>query len=98
MLRGRRRQLPLYMMILPGFLLLVVFSYLPMFGITIAFQKFIPAKGIFGSQKWIGLGNFEYVMKIPNFFGIILNTIKNTIMLNADKITYKSKIPCTYIT
>ena len=75
MLRGRRKQLPLYVMILPGFLLLVIFSYLPMFGISIAFQKFIPARGIFGDQKWIGLGNFAYVMKLPNFWGVILNTV-----------------------
>jgi putative aldouronate transport system permease protein len=91
MLRGRRRQLPLYTMILPGFLLLVIFSYLPMFGITIAFQKFIPAKGIFGSQKWIGLGNFEYVMKIPNFFGIILNTVTISLW----KIIFGLTVPMT---
>lgn len=75
MLRGRRKQLPLYLMILPGFVLLVLFSYLPMFGITIAFQKFIPAKGIFGPQQWIGFANFEYVMKLPNFFNVVRNTV-----------------------
>jgi putative aldouronate transport system permease protein len=91
MLRGRRRQLPLYMMILPGFILLVIFSYLPMFGISIAFQKFIPARGIFGSQKWIGLGNFEYVMKLPNFFGIILNTVTISLW----KIVFGLTVPMT---
>jgi putative aldouronate transport system permease protein len=91
MLRGRRRQLPLYMMILPGFLLLVIFSYLPMFGITIAFEKFIPARGIFGNQKWIGLGNFEYVMKIPNFFGII----RNTVTISLWKIIFGLTVPMT---
>jgi putative aldouronate transport system permease protein len=91
MLRGRRRQLPLYMMILPGFLLLVLFSYLPMFGISIAFQKFIPARGIFGNQKWIGLGNFEYVMKLPNFFGIIMNTVTISLW----KIVFGLTVPMT---
>ncbi len=91
MLRGRRKQLPLYMMILPGFLLLVLFSYLPMFGISIAFQKFIPARGIFGDQKWIGLGNFEYVMKLPNFFGII----RNTVTISLCKIIFGLTVPMT---
>ncbi len=91
MLRGRRKQLPLYMMILPGFLLLVLFSYLPMFGITIAFQKFIPARGIFGDQKWIGLGNFEYVMKLPSFFGII----RNTVTISLWKIIFGLTVPMT---
>ena len=56
-----RRQLPLDVMVLLPLLVLVVFSYVPMAGIVIAFQKFIPAKGLFGDQKWIGLDNFVYI-------------------------------------
>ncbi len=70
-----KKQLPLHLMILPGFLLLLIFSYLPMAGIVIAFQKFIPAKGLFGHQKWIGLENFKYVLDLPNFYSVIWNTI-----------------------
>ena len=68
------------MMILPGLILLLIFSYLPMAGIVIAFQKFIPAKGLFGPQKWIGLDNFEYVMALPNFFSILWNTVSISLM------------------
>lgn len=75
-----KKQLPLHLMILPGLILLLIFSYLPMAGIIIAFQKFIPAKGLFGSQKWIGLDNFKYVLDIPNFYGIIWNTISIAVM------------------
>jgi putative aldouronate transport system permease protein len=67
-------------MILPGFILLLIFSYLPMAGIVIAFQKFIPAKGLFGHQKWIGLDNFKYVLDLPNFGGVIWNTISIAVM------------------
>lgn len=91
MLHRRRRQLPLYMMILPGFILLILFSYLPMFGISIAFQKFIPARGVFGNQKWIGLGNFEYMMKLPSFFGII----RNTVTISLWKILFGLTVPMT---
>lgn len=70
-----KKQLPLHLMILPGFITLLLFSYLPMAGIVIAFQKFIPAKGLFGHQKWIGFKNFKYVLDMPNFNNIMWNTI-----------------------
>jgi putative aldouronate transport system permease protein len=69
------RELPLHLMILPGLILLFIFHYLPMAGIIIAFQKFIPAKGLFGNQKWIGLDNFRYVFDLPSFSSIMWNTI-----------------------
>ncbi len=84
-----RRELPLHFMILPGFVLLLIFSYLPMAGIVIAFQKFIPAKGLFGAQKWIGLDNFNYVMQMPNFWGII----RNTVTISAMKIVFGLFVP-----
>lgn len=62
-------------MIIPGFLLILIFNYIPMAGIIIAFQKFIPAKGLFGPQKWIGLDNFRYVIQLPSFYSIIWNTV-----------------------
>lgn len=70
-----KKELPLHLMIFPGVILLLIFSYVPMAGIVIAFEKFIPAKGLFGHQKWIGFDNFVYVMQMPNFFQIIWNTI-----------------------
>lgn len=67
-------------MILPGFIFLIVFSYIPMAGIIIAFQRFIPAKGLFGNQEWVGLSNFEYVMNLPNFTNIMFNTVYIAVM------------------
>ena len=75
-----KKQMPLHLMILPGFILLLIFHYLPMAGITIAFQKFIPAKGLFGSQTWVGLENFRYLMDMPNFGSVIWNTISIALM------------------
>jgi putative aldouronate transport system permease protein len=69
------RELPLHLMILPGVVFILIFSYTPMAGIVIAFQKFIPAKGLFGDQKWIGWGNFEYVLDLPSFTQVIWNTL-----------------------
>ncbi len=71
----RLRELPLHLMMLPSVILLFCFSYLPLAGMVIAFQKFIPAKGLFGDQKWIGLDNFKYVFMLPNFQSVLWNTL-----------------------
>jgi putative aldouronate transport system permease protein len=67
-------EMPLHLMILPGLVLVFLFNYIPMFGLVIAFQKFIPVKGIFGSQ-WIGLDNFRYLFDSSDFFRILRNTV-----------------------
>ncbi|MFC3800804.1 ABC transporter permease [Cohnella sp. GCM10012308] len=62
-------------MLLPGVILVFIFSYIPMAGMTIAFQKFRPARGLFGNQEWIGLGNFTYLLDMPDFKQVIGNTL-----------------------
>ncbi len=74
-LRKLRRELPLHLMLLPGLIFIIIFSYIPMAGLRIAFQRFIPAKGMFGDQQWIGLDNFKYVMELPSLFQVIWNTL-----------------------
>lgn len=68
------RELPLHILILPGLLAVLIFHYLPMFGIVMAFQKFVPAKG-FLESKWIGLDNFRYIFSMPNIWSIMWNTV-----------------------
>lgn len=62
-------------MVVPGFILIFIFSYVPMAGLVIAFQQFIPAKGIFGDQKWVGFDNFLFVLSLPGFRRALFNTI-----------------------
>ncbi len=85
----RRRQLPLDLMILAPLLVVIIFSYIPMAGVAIAFQNFIPAKGLFGDQKWIGLGNFEYIFKLPQ----AMRALKNTIVIAFFKIIFGMLAP-----
>ena len=61
-------------MLLPGILLLIIFIVIPLFGLVIAFQNYVPAKGIFGSE-WVGLENFEYMFLIPDSMQVFWNTI-----------------------
>lgn len=73
--RRFKRELPLHLMILPSIILLIVFSYIPMAGIVIAFQKFNPAKGLFGDNPFVGLENFKYIFSIPSIGQVFTNTL-----------------------
>ncbi len=69
-----KNDLPLYLMMLPGFLYIVVNNYLPMFGILLAFKRVNYAVGIFKSP-WVGFDNFEYLFKTKDAFIMIRNTV-----------------------
>lgn len=71
-------------MLVPGVLLLFIFSYVPMGGIVIAFQRFKPALGLFGDQKWVGLDNFRFVLSLPN----TMNVLRNTLVMAVGKIVF----------
>ncbi|MFC4811480.1 ABC transporter permease [Paenibacillus sp. GCM10023250] len=77
--KKKSERLPLHLMILPGLLLVIIYCYGPMLGLVIAFEKFVPAKGIFHS-KWAGLDNFRYVLEMPESSRIIYNTVLIAIM------------------
>jgi len=64
----------LLLMALPGLLLLLVFAYLPMFGVIVAFKDFKAAKGIFDSD-WIGFKNFEFLFGTEDAWRITFNTL-----------------------
>ena len=66
--------LQLLTLALPGALALLVFNYLPMFGIVIAFKKYNPNLGILGS-KWVGLRNFEFFFRSQDCWRVMRNTI-----------------------
>ena len=55
-------------------LFIIVFSYIPMFGIIIAFKNYRFDKGIFGSE-WVGFKNFEMLVKSNDFLNVTCNTL-----------------------
>ncbi len=69
-----KRAWPLYVMIVPGVIFVLLFRYYPMYGVVIAFQDFSPAKGFAGSP-WIGWENFEFLFSLPEFSRIFGNTL-----------------------
>ena len=66
--------LPLYLMMLPGFIYLICNNYLPMFGILIAFKNVNFSIGVFKSP-WVGFKNFEFLFATNDAFLMIRNTL-----------------------
>lgn len=71
----KKYNLTLLMLCIPGLICLFLFSYLPMFGIIIAFKDYVPFKGVFGSE-WCGLKNFEFFFTSQD----AVRTIRNTVL------------------
>lgn len=74
--KGRRflEQIDLQMLVIPSILLVLVFSYIPMYGVLMAFQDF--KLGDFpGFSQWAGLKHFEMLVKDPYIVGVIRNTL-----------------------
>ena len=76
------------LLMLPGMVLLLIFAVLPMIGIVIAFQHFIPAKGIFGSE-WVGLENFRLIFNLPDSWIVL----RNTLILAISKMVIGTVVP-----
>ena len=64
----------LILMILPAIAVYIIFCYIPMYGILMAFQDFNPKMGIFGSE-WVGFNNFTKVFEEPKFWLAFRNTL-----------------------
>ncbi|HZH60338.1 MAG TPA: sugar ABC transporter permease, partial [Metabacillus sp.] len=63
----------LYLLLLPGLIYLLVFKYLPMYGIVIAFKDYNIITGIMNSP-WVGFEQFERLFRTPDFSQIFFNT------------------------
>ena len=69
----------LYLLIIPGFIYFVVFKYLPMWGIVISFEEYVPITGVFGSQ-WVGLKWFTYFFASSKWLDYLYNTLILSLM------------------
>ncbi len=69
-----KRYLPLTIMALPGLIMMILFKYLPITGLVLAFKNYKISDGIFGSA-WIGLKNFKYLFTSNDAWLITRNTL-----------------------
>ena len=81
MIKRLRRDWPFHLLLLPGVVLTFIFSYLPIYGIIMAFQDYNPGLGFVGSP-WVGMDNFNLVFANPQF----LKAINNTFFISVFKI------------
>ncbi len=77
-------------MLLPGVILVFVFSYIPLYGVIIAFQDYNPALGF--ASPWVGLKNFQFVFSQPDF----VRTIWNTLYIAVFKILGNIAVPVIF--
>lgn len=68
------QQHALLVMTIPFLIWLFIFKYLPIWGWTIAFQNFKPAKS-FGEQEWVGLQHFRFLFEDERFLRVLRNTL-----------------------
>lgn len=61
--------------LMPALLLTIIFKYIPMGGVLIAFKDYNAIQGIFGSD-WVGFKYFERFLSSPDFMKYLLNTLK----------------------
>jgi putative aldouronate transport system permease protein len=90
-LRSRADTMSLYLLMLPGLVLVGVFAYGPMYGILIAFKDYYPARGIFGSP-WVGLDHFSYMLEMPDTWRVI----RNTVVISVLKIVLGFPVPVIF--
>lgn len=73
-LKRVKKYIPLYVMMIPGLVYLIINNYMPMPGLVIAFKTYSAKKGIYGSP-WCGLANFKYLFATSDAWVITRNTI-----------------------
>ncbi|WP_036718285.1 sugar ABC transporter permease [Paenibacillus sp. JCM 10914] len=73
-MRSTRHVWSYYLMLAPPILLVLIYEVFPLFGLIIAFQDFVPGKGMFGSA-FIGWDNFKYMFQLKESSQIFYNTI-----------------------
>ncbi|WP_274318801.1 ABC transporter permease [Paenibacillus qinlingensis] len=64
----------MYLLALPGILFILLFDYVPMYGILMAFQDYNPFSGISHSE-WVGFEHFERLFHHPDFWMVLRNTL-----------------------
>lgn len=78
----------IYLLMLPGVIFYILFSYIPIYGYILAFKDFMFNKGIVGSP-WVGVKNFQILFSDNRFWEVTLNTIT----IQAGRILFEFPVP-----
>ena len=86
-----RKDWQLHLLLLLPLTVLLIYNYLPMTGIVMAFQNYKPAKGIWGST-WVGMKNFRLLFSMQGF----LYAIRNSFTIAIAKIVLNVAVPVSF--
>jgi len=78
----------IYILLIPGVIWYIVFAYIPIYGLTLAFKSYNAALGIFHSP-WIGFENYRYVFRDPEFWSAIWRTL----YINLGRVIFEFPFP-----
>ncbi|UVI28815.1 ABC transporter permease [Paenibacillus spongiae] len=81
----------LLIMMIPSVLYVIIFNYVPIYGLLIAFEDFQITKGFFGSP-WVGLAHFEKAFRDPGFYLVL----KNTVLISVYRMVFGFPIPIIF--
>ena len=90
-LRQMKNDWPVYLMVTPGMLYYLIFCYIPLFGIIIAFKEYYPFTGIPGifSSEWVGFDHFIRYFQSLSFWP----TLRNTLVMSLLKLVFYFPLP-----
>lgn len=74
-----RKYIPLYLLMIPGMIYLIVYRYVPIGGLIMVFKNFRITRGILGSD-WNGIQNFVQLFAVPQFSQILRNTVEISLL------------------
>lgn len=77
-----------YLLLLPGLIWYTIFCYIPIGGLSLAFKDYKANLGIWGSP-WVGLANYDFVMRDPDFF----QALGNTIVISLSRLVFQFPVP-----
>lgn len=89
--RLQKDHIRLYLLFLPVAVWYMIFQYVPMGGLVIAFQDFKILKGI-GASKFVGFDNFVYLFSLPSF----LQAIRNTLIMAVQRLVFSFPLPILF--
>ena len=78
--RNMREHYELYLLALPSVIYFVVFCYLPMYGIQLAFRDYYPGLSSITKAEWIGLSNFRRFFRSYQSIKVIVNTLRISLL------------------
>ena len=90
-IRDMLRQWDLQLLVLPSIVAVFIFSYIPIYGLLMAFQQY-NIGDIPGFSQWVGLKQFNYLIKDPNFPMVM----RNTLAISALKILVNFPLPIIF--